>query len=95
MKERLLFDWIHMHGTGLTPNQSDVFATAILAHTAEAALSVLDQALLGTKLALHALVLKSLPEARRVRSWRLARARLPRLKESKTTHRPPQSQRAA
>jgi hypothetical protein len=62
-----------VYSAGLAPHQSEVLAAAVFAHPAEAALSILDQALLGAKLALHPLVLEFLPEPRWVRSWRLPR----------------------
>jgi outer membrane protein TolC len=74
-----------VHSTGLAPDQGQVLAATVFAHTAEAALAVLDQALFGAKLALHALIGEYFPEARRVRPWRLARARGPGLEKSQTT----------
>ena len=88
MKEWLLLNRVNVHGTRLAPDQGEILAAAVFAHAAEAALAVLDQALLGAELALHALVGQLLPEAGRVRPRRLTRARLPGREKRQAAQRP-------
>jgi hypothetical protein len=75
VKERLLLDGIDVHGAGLAPHQGHVFAVAVLAHAAEAALAILDLAVLGAKPALDALLPASSRSARdrRAACWQRTR----------------------